>query len=58
MPFYPAPPSGGTAPDSLVLSIEHGTDASMTRPDGAMVIWHGSVEPINALDNDFWNETP
>ena len=39
--------------------IEHGSDPNVARPDVyGSVEWHGSVEPLNAIDGDTWVETP
>lgn len=48
----PGPP--GTISNGLTV-IEHGTDQHFPRTPGAgAVYWIGSVEPINATDNDLW----
>ena len=43
---------------SLVGGVVHGADNSVARPTGyAFVIWIGSVEPLNAINNDIWEVT-
>lgn len=38
--------------------VIHGADANVARPEGfAKVQWTGSVEPVNAIDNDDWIRT-
>ncbi len=38
--------------------IFHGADPNVGRPEGfATVTWVGSVEPVNADENDFWENT-
>lgn len=34
--------------------VNHGTDATVSRPKFDTVMWVGSVEPANALANDIW----
>ena len=39
----------------LESTVYHGSDANKARPENlGPVIWVGSVEPLNALDNDVW----
>ena len=38
--------------------VEHGATAGTARPSGyGLVVWYGTVEPTNAIDNDFWVDT-
>lgn len=38
--------------------VVHGATAGTTRPTGATtVLWIGSVEPTNAVNNDAWLDT-
>ncbi len=42
----------------LQYTIAYGADATATRPANTMpIVWVGSVEPINAIDNDLWVNT-
>jgi hypothetical protein len=37
--------------------VNHGSNASMARPTtSAPVVWQGSVEPLNAVNGDYWWE--
>jgi hypothetical protein len=40
-----------------VVVVDHGANGSVARPSAAAVRWRGSVEPLNAIDNDEWLET-
>lgn len=41
--------------ESATIVVNHGTNSSMARPYGASVVyWIGTVEPINATNNDLW----
>lgn len=45
------------ASDATMGVVIHGADANVDRPVGLTVVtWIGSVEPVNALDNDVWEE--
>lgn len=51
-------PPGPSGTDGTAATVYHGADANYTRPDtGNPIIWVGSVEPVNALDNDVWLQT-
>lgn len=42
----------------LISVVDHGSDAGAERPaSAATVYWIGSVEPVNAVDNDIWHDT-
>lgn len=42
----------------LVGVVAHGKDEKTERPAGfGSIIWIGSVEPLNAVDNDIWLTT-
>jgi hypothetical protein len=44
-----------TALDGKVQQVVHGATGSTARPAGiTMVIWVGTVEPANAVENDLW----
>ena len=46
--------NGHTASD-FVLTYPHGTNGNVNRPaHSGVVMWVGTVEPNNALDNDIW----
>lgn len=46
---------GIEASSRLVQRVDHGTDPNVARPAGAvLVIWRGSVAPVNAVDTDQW----
>lgn len=48
-------PEGGEAAGSVKGSVVHGTNPSLPRPGGfESVEWIGTVEPLNAADNDTW----
>lgn len=39
-----------------IIVIPHGDDANFARPEGISVgYWLGSVEPLNAIDDDLWS---
>jgi len=42
---------------SVVVAVEHGSNASVARPSGVVVYWKGSVSPDNAIDGDVWYDT-
>lgn len=48
--------SGGSTISGDVLQVvNHGANGSISRPEGAVAVyWIGSVEPLNATDNDIW----
>lgn len=44
--------------DAVTGQIVHGSTAGTTRPVGFdVVMWIGSVEPTNAVNNDVWVDT-
>lgn len=48
---------GATGIDATAVTfVSHGSDPTVVRPSGhACVIWRGTVQPDNLLDNvDFW----
>jgi hypothetical protein len=48
----------GAFAGSNVHLVEHGDDANVARPSGfAAIWWKGSVNPLNALNGDFWFDT-
>lgn len=40
--------------DDVVRVVEHGTDPSVERPIAKVVVWLGSVNPINSQEHDVW----
>lgn len=45
----------GRTPSNFVEVVNHGTSGNYARPvGGTSVLWIGTVEPQNALDNDIW----
>lgn len=46
-------------PSTNATSVVHGADNSVARPLTAqsVVVWVGSVEPLNAVNNDIWVST-
>ena len=45
----------GRTPSSFIEVVNHGTTGNYARPAGGIsVLWIGTVEPQNALDNDIW----
>ncbi len=42
---------------SVVIAVEHGSNASVARPNAVVVYWKGSVSPDNAIDGDVWYDT-
>lgn len=66
-PTGPTGPSGGptgpTGPQGAastipgpagVTTVQHLADNSVARPSGTVVIWYGSVEPVNMTAVDLW----
>lgn len=50
--------AGASMESDTVTFVKHGATAGTTRPTGfAVVIWLGSVEPTNAVDDDIWVDT-
>lgn len=48
--------AGGAGGDIVV--VRHGTNGSVTRPEGANVVWWiGTAEPINAIAHDSWDNS-
>jgi len=43
-----------SVPSNTMGSITHLNDPDVERPDFITVMWIGSVEPVNAQDNDLW----
>lgn len=43
----------------VMVVVEHGENGAAARPVGAAAVyWIGTVEPVNALDNDWWAGAP
>lgn len=55
--FVDASGGGGIAPINGVVVVQHGSNASETRPTAATVYWMGSVAPTNRQLGDLWLET-
>ena len=54
-PFDSLAPVGGEveAPVDAIAVVEHGDDANYPRPDSITVVyWLGTVEPLNAIEDD------
>jgi Collagen triple helix repeat (20 copies) len=49
---------GPVGPAGSVGIVQHGTNATMTRPGSTVVFWYGSVEPTNWISTDIWVVTP
>jgi hypothetical protein len=47
----------GDVPTDVLRTVVHGSDNAVVRPDAIAVYWVGSVEPLNALENDLWTNT-
>ena len=47
---------GPASASEAVVRVNHGTDANAPRPNAGCVIWHGTVEPNNWTDADFWHD--
>lgn len=45
-------------PPSGVAVVKHEEDPNVARPDAKLVWWIGSVEPLNALEDDAWTQKP
>ena len=46
---------GGQLPNEMMGHVHHGSDATVERPTGySAVMWVGSVEPDNWIDEDLW----
>ena len=41
----------------VVVAVNHGADNTVARPNAAVVIWVGTVQPLNWTDADIWNDT-
>lgn len=48
---------GGIAPEEGLVVVQHGSNASESRPTAATVYWLGSVAPTNRQLGDLWLET-
>ncbi|MFW6028826.1 MAG: hypothetical protein ACOCRO_01085 [Halanaerobiales bacterium] len=46
--------SGDIVGGGVTGTVIHEDDANIERPDYDVVIWIGSVEPFNSIDNDIW----
>lgn len=46
-----------TAKDGVAV-VSHGSDPLAERPAARLVWWIGSVEPLNALEDDAWTQKP
>ena len=44
----------GVEATEVMIVVNHGTMANAARPLAGAVYWIGSVEPINAIDEDLW----
>ena len=45
----------GELPDEMMGHVHHGSDATVERPTGySAVMWVGSVEPDNWINEDLW----
>lgn len=57
-PEGPAGPPGQDLPPGVTVPIvvNHGDDPEFPRPDAEMVIWRGTVEPIEWTIEDIWHD--
>ncbi len=44
----------GSVPSNIMGTVLHLEDSSVERPEFSVVMWIGSVEPVNAQNNDLW----
>jgi hypothetical protein len=43
---------------NILVSVNHGSNENFERPSYAEVVyWKGSVNPLNAINGDFWYDT-